>query len=105
MGKLRDRLRLPLEPLPSLSAFGQMPRQDFDRDRAFQTRVSRLVYLPHPSGSERREDFVRSETAACRDHVSSQFSIHNSSSPIPPAPREARISYGPGGSPLRRSSL
>src|SRR6266498_3512917 len=68
MRELRDRLRLPLEPLASLSAFGQMPRQDFDRDRAFKTRVSRLVHLPHPARAERRQDLVRTETHPCSDH-------------------------------------
>src|SRR6266508_4548572 len=67
MRELRDRLGLPLEPLPSLSAFGQMPRQDFDRDRAFKTRVACLVHFPHPARAERRQDLVGTETRACSD--------------------------------------
>src|SRR5262249_16838106 len=59
--ELRDRLRLSLESLPHLGGRREMLRQHFDRDRALEARVLRLVDLAHPSRSDGGQDFVGSE--------------------------------------------
>ena len=64
---LRDRLRLALEPLPQLRARREMLRQDLDRDRALEPRVSRLVDLPHPARADGRQDLVRPELRPRRE--------------------------------------
>ena len=61
MRELRDRLRLPLEPLANLGGGRQMLRQHLDRDGALEPRVPRLVDLSHPPGAERRQDLVGTE--------------------------------------------
>jgi hypothetical protein len=75
MRELRDRLRLPLEALARLGRYGEMRRQDLDRDLAAQPRVPRPVHFPHPA------------------------------SPIPPAPIALTISYGPSREPAVRDTL
>ena len=65
MRELRDRLRLALEPLADFGRGREMLRQNLDRDRALEPRVLRLVDLAHPSGADRREDLVGTETRTC----------------------------------------
>ena len=47
--ELRDRLCLPLEPLPRLGRSREMLRQDLDRHRPSEPRVPRPVHLSHSS--------------------------------------------------------
>ena len=65
VGKRRDGLRFPLEPLTTLGAGGEVRRQDFYRDRAIEPRVARLVHLAHAARADRGDDLVRAEPG-CR---------------------------------------
>jgi hypothetical protein len=47
----RDCLRFALESFAKLGLRGR-PRQNLDRDRTIQPRVSRLVYLSHATGAD-----------------------------------------------------
>ena len=54
----RDGSRFPLE------AGAEFGVRLLDRHQAIQTRVPRLVHLPHPAGADQREDLVRAEPRA-----------------------------------------
>ena len=59
-----NALRLTLEAFPKHRIDSQRRRQDFDRDDTLESRVARLVDLAHPTGAERRQDFIRSESGS-----------------------------------------
>ena len=64
MRELRDRLRLPLEPLADLGARGEVRGQDFDGNRAAEARVAGAVDLAHAAGADLADDLVRAEAGA-----------------------------------------
>src|SRR5688572_28294617 len=46
----RNRLRLPLETLPTTRMIGQFWRQDLEGDESIETGVPRVIHLAHASG-------------------------------------------------------
>jgi len=60
----REQPRLACESGDSFRIADKQLWQYLDRDIARELRVARLVDLTHPSGAERRQDFVRTETRA-----------------------------------------
>ncbi len=67
MRELRDRLGLPLEPLPHVGRGGQALREHFYRDGTLETGVPRPVDFSHPSGPDGRENFVGAEPGTGRE--------------------------------------
>jgi hypothetical protein len=63
----RDRARLLLKALLPVRIAGQRGGQDFDGNVALQARIARAIDVAHPAGTERGDDFVRSETSAGRE--------------------------------------
>ena len=59
-----DGLGFSLEPVAELRVIGDLGGEDLDRDRAIEAGVARLVDLAHPAGTERSQDFVRTEARA-----------------------------------------
>src|SRR2546426_7685192 len=58
MIETRDGFRLAIESQPRLLAQGEARGEDLDGDRPVQPGVAGLVYLPHPSRADQREDLV-----------------------------------------------
>jgi hypothetical protein len=52
---------LALEAGDAVGIGGERLRQNFQRDIASQFRVARTIHLSHPTGTERRNDFVGTE--------------------------------------------
>src|SRR5262249_52810748 len=52
------------ESRQALGIAAELGWQDFDRHVAPQPRVARSIDLPHAAGTQRRQDFVRSELRA-----------------------------------------
>ena len=57
-------LRFEREPPEAIVVCRERRGYDLEGDVAVETGVSRLVDLAHPPRAERREDFVRTDTAA-----------------------------------------
>ena len=57
----RNALRLALKAFEELRVCGQVGRQDFDGDDAFQADVAGLVNLAHTASANRGHDFIRAE--------------------------------------------
>ena len=64
MRELGDDARFPIEALAELWIAGEALRQDFDRHRAIEARVTGSVDLAHPPCAKRAEDFIRAESGA-----------------------------------------
>jgi hypothetical protein len=62
MIKLRNRAGFALESVAELGVCRELRRKDLDRNRAIEARVLGFVDLAHPSGADKRQDFVRTET-------------------------------------------
>ena len=58
-----DGLRFALEPLVGNAAVGPAREEQLDRDFAIQARVFGEVHLAHATGSERGDDFVRTQAS------------------------------------------
>jgi len=58
MGERRDGLRLPLEPRMRGRIRSERRRQNLDGDLAMQPGIVCPIDLAHPTGAERRQDFV-----------------------------------------------
>ena len=69
MTELRDRLRFAIEPLPKLRIDGHAGGKNLDGDRAVEARVRRPIDFAHPAGAVQRDDFVRSQSRARRQHA------------------------------------
>ena len=63
----RDCPRLALEALTQLRVGGQRTREDLDGDAAIEPRVTGSIDFAHAAGSERFDDFVRTEPRAGRE--------------------------------------
>ena len=61
MRERSDSLGFSLEPVTELRVIGDQRRENLDRDGAIEADVARLVDLAHAAGTERSEDFVRTE--------------------------------------------
>jgi len=59
-----QQLRFAREPRDAVGVVAKSLRQDFDRHLAAQTRIMRAIDLPHSSGTEHGDDFVRTELEA-----------------------------------------
>ena len=62
--ELRDCPGFAVEPLPELGIGGERGRQDLDRHRAIEPRVTGSVDLAHSARAERRGELVGTETCA-----------------------------------------
>ena len=67
MRERSDSLGFSLEPVTELRVIGDQRRENLDRDGAIEADVARLVHLAHAAGTERSEDFVRTEARAGSD--------------------------------------
>jgi hypothetical protein len=56
-----NRSSLALEALCEFRLLGKMSRENFHRDAAVQTRISRSVDFTHPASTEWRLNFIRAE--------------------------------------------
>ena len=86
MGELRHGPRLPLEPQARLRRRRDVRRQHLDRDLARKPRVVRPVDLPHPAGSDRRQDLVGAQLRRRQQDVKSNPSPGADSFSFPPTP-------------------
>ena len=59
-----DRPRFLLEAAQPIGIGGKRLGEHLDRDVTPQTRVAGTIYLAHPAGAERRDDFKRAELGA-----------------------------------------
>jgi hypothetical protein len=59
-------LRFTLEARQSLGIVREPIRQDFERYVAPEFHIARPIYLAHPAGANRREDFVRAKASIAR---------------------------------------
>jgi hypothetical protein len=57
--------RFLFEPAKPVGITADVFVQNFDGYFAAEPGVAGTVHLPHPSGAQRREDFVRSQKGAC----------------------------------------
>jgi hypothetical protein len=64
MIELRDRPGLAIKALAELRIGCKGVRENLDRDRAIEPRVSGFVHLSHPTGADERQDFVWAEASA-----------------------------------------
>jgi len=55
---------LAIETLPGIGIVRKMTRQDFDRDRAIEPRVTCAIHLAHAARAERRLNFIRAKFCA-----------------------------------------
>ena len=60
-----DGTRFQLEASQPLGVRGQRGGQHLDRDLAAEARIARAVHLAHPSGTERGDDLVGTQTGSC----------------------------------------
>ncbi len=60
----RNRLRFAVEPVAERGVGGERSRQDLDRDRPIQARVTRPVHFAHATGANRRLKLIRSKADA-----------------------------------------
>ena len=58
MIQVRDGFRFALEPLLAYGIGRKLRGQNLDGDTAFQSRITRAVYLTHSARTERRHNFV-----------------------------------------------
>ena len=56
--------RLPAEAREPIGVVGKGRRQGLDRDITTQAGIVGAIDLAHPTGAERRDDFVRSKATA-----------------------------------------
>jgi hypothetical protein len=68
MVQARDDSSLALEPLASFKVGGEFRREDLNRHRPVQARVSGAVNLSHAPRTKGCENFIRSEFATQRQH-------------------------------------
>jgi hypothetical protein len=64
MAKRRDGAGFALKALAVFGIGGQIRRQHFQGDGAFQARIARAVDLAHAAGTGTGDNFVRTEAAA-----------------------------------------
>jgi hypothetical protein len=64
MAQACKRTRFVLEALAPGRVVGDVPRQHLDGHRSAEPRVGRTIHLTHPAGTDRRDDFIRSEAIA-----------------------------------------
>ena len=64
MLKRGDGARFALEPLTEIGVGGERSGQDLDGDEAIEPDVAGLVDLAHAAGSQRAQDFIRTEANA-----------------------------------------
>jgi hypothetical protein len=64
MLKRGDGARLAFEPLTEIGIGGERRGQDLDGDQAIEPDVPGLVNLAHAAGSQRAQDFIRTEADA-----------------------------------------
>ncbi len=68
MRQRRDGARLTRQPGDGVGIVAQMGREDLDRDVAPEPRVVRTIDLAHAARAEERDDPVRAEGRASRNH-------------------------------------
>ncbi len=68
MAERRRRARLELEAAQTLRIRREVLGEDLQRDVAFEPGVTRAVDLAHSARAERRDDLVRTEVEAAREH-------------------------------------
>jgi hypothetical protein len=74
MLKLGDDLGFAFDAGAQFSACHQLRVQNFDRNRAVQSRVARTIHFAHSARAERRFDFVKGRPCARgQSHVSAQL--------------------------------
>ena len=59
-----NALRLTLEAFSKHRIDSQRRRQDLDGNDTLESRIARFVDLAHPTSTERRQDFIRSESGS-----------------------------------------
>src|SRR5205823_4543460 len=59
-----QRLRFAFEAGHAGGIFGEGRGQDLDGDVARELRIARAIYLAHPAGAERGDDFVRPQPSS-----------------------------------------
>ena len=64
MCELRDRAGFTIEAFAELPVGRERVRDDFDRDRAIEPRVTGFVHLAHTACPKGRDDLIRAETCA-----------------------------------------
>jgi hypothetical protein len=64
MRQCRDALRFALEAGPAIGISGHVSWKDFDRDCAIKAGVAGRVDFAHPPGTNKAEDFVRTQPRA-----------------------------------------
>ena len=67
MVERREDLGFPLEPRKPILIRRERLWQDFDRDVAFESRVTRAVNLPHAADSQGGPHLIGAETSAGRE--------------------------------------
>jgi hypothetical protein len=64
-----DRARFLLETTLAIGVSGERFREDLDRDVALEARIAAFPDLAHASGTDRRDNFIRTEPSArLEDH-------------------------------------
>ena len=71
MVQLGDRAGLALEPRADVGVIRNVRREDLDGDRSIEPRVGGFIDLTHPTRTDRRKNFVRSQLRAGSEcHIS-----------------------------------
>ena len=71
-----DRARLAFESVSRVGVGRCNGRQHLNRHCSIESRVARAIYLPHTAGANRRDDFVRTETASGREVADAERQRH-----------------------------
>src|SRR6266478_2350298 len=71
-----DRFGLAFETLFQVSIVGELLRQDFDSDRAFQPRIAGAVHFAHAARTQQPDDLIRPEfRAGLQSHLEVDYNL------------------------------